>query len=51
MRYYYAQVNEAGICTGVTDAHVPIIAPHMIQVDSADPAYIGRTWADGAWLD
>lgn len=50
MRYYYAQINEGGICTGVTDTHAAISAPQMIPVDSPDPSYIGKRWTGSAWV-
>lgn len=49
MRYQYAQIDPAGVCVGVIDTDRPIDAPHMIPIPAADPAYIGRTYADGAW--
>lgn len=49
MRYYYAQIDNGGVCTGVIDTHAEIVAPHMIPIPSADPAYIGQTWTGEEW--
>lgn len=51
MRYYYAQINNAGVCTGVIDTHAEINAPNMIQIPSPDKEYIGRTHANGEWQE
>lgn len=50
MRYYYAQIDGSGVCTGVIDTHAQIIADHMIPIPSCDSSYIGRTYSGGAWL-
>lgn len=50
MRHYYAQINEAGYCTGVIDAHAPIEAAHMIPIESADASYIGKLWTGSEWV-
>lgn len=51
MRHYYAQIDNAGVCTAVLDTHAPIDAPHMIPIDEPRSDYIGRTYAGGAWSD
>lgn len=51
MRYYYAQIDGSGICTGVIDTHAEILSPNMISIPSPDASYIGRTYADGEWTD
>ena len=48
-RYYYAQINDSGICTGVVDTDREIPQPYMIPIESADKSYMGRTYADGEW--
>lgn len=50
-RYSYAQINALGVCVAVTDSHRPIESPSMIAIESADPDYIGRTYAGGNWQD
>lgn len=50
MRYFYAQVDEGGVCNGVLDTHAPINAPHMISIPTPDPSYIGKRWTGSAWV-
>ncbi|WP_290906238.1 hypothetical protein [Aquabacterium sp.] len=46
---YYAQLNEAGVCTAVTETAGEIDAPHMVAVDSLDAALLGQTYANGVF--
>ena len=50
MRYFYAQIDGAGYCTGVIDTHAVIDAPHMIPIESADASYIGKRWTGAEWV-
>ncbi len=50
MRYYYAQINESGVCTGVLDTHAEIVSDLMIPIASCDASYIGRIYSGGAWV-
>lgn len=49
MRYYYAQIDDWGVCAGVIETHAEMHLPHMVPIESADPAYIGRTYTNGEW--
>lgn len=50
MRYYYAQIDEAGVCTGVLDTHAPISAAHMIPIATPDSSFIGKRWTGAEWV-
>lgn len=49
MRYYYAELNESGVCVAVVDTHEPIDSPQMVAIESPDESYLFRTYADGAF--
>lgn len=49
MRYFYAQLDASGVCTGVIDTHAEMDLPHMVAIESADASYIGKTYANGQW--
>lgn len=41
--WFYAQLDDDGRCTGVTQAAGPIDASHMLRIDALDVSLIGRT--------
>lgn len=51
MRYYYAQVDANSVCYAVLDTFDAIDSPTMIQVPNGDPAYMGKRYEDGQWVE
>lgn len=49
MRYYYAQLDMAGICVGVLETHRPIANPSMVAIATYDPTRIGLHWDGVQW--
>ena len=51
--YYYAQLNESGVCVGVSALSGPVEAANMIPLmeqEYSDGAYyIGRPYIGGDW--
>ena len=49
----YAQLDENGVCIGVSQLSDAVDAPHMISLAAAESVgdCIGRTYADGVWGD
>jgi hypothetical protein len=45
----YAQINEDGICIGVSDLSGEVNAAHMIPI-GPDGNPIGHTWTGGEWI-
>lgn len=45
----YAQINEDGICIGVSDLSGEVDAPHMIPIGPEDNP-MGHTWDGSGWL-
>lgn len=48
--YHYAQINADGVCFASLSTHTPMYSERCIEVPSNPDAYIGRIYADGAWL-
>lgn len=44
MRYYYAEIDSSGSCTGVLDTHEAIVSTTMIQLASFDASMVGQYW-------
>lgn len=49
MRYYYAELNDDGMCIAVVNTHEPIESPKMIAIESPDDSYLFRTYTNGVW--
>lgn len=47
--YCYAQLNENGICVGVSRLSGEVNTTNMIQIPTADPDYIWRKFENGQW--
>lgn len=45
----YAQIDDNGICIGVSDLSGEVDAPHMIPIGPEDNP-IGHTWENGEWI-
>ena len=45
MSNLYAQINEDGICVGLSQLHSEEVSPFLAAVDSLDITYIGRSYA------
>ena len=46
---YYAQINESGICTAVSELSVEVDAPHMIELADMNRALLGQRWDGAQW--
>ena len=52
MAYYYAQVNESGICIGVSQLSGEVNAPNMIRLNKNEferNDIIGHKYENGVW--
>lgn len=47
----YAQIDAAGLCVGVSELAGQVQAPHMVEIDRAEPFYLGKLWTGKAWTD
>lgn len=47
--HYYAQINENGICVGVSSLSGEVQAENMIKIDSYSEDYLYRKYENGAW--
>lgn len=47
--FYYAQLNESGICIGISQLSGPAEAANMIQIDSLDQDKLWRKHENGQW--
>jgi len=51
MSFYYAQINEAGICFAVSELAGEVIADNMVQLESYDTSLLGKRYVNGTWLE
>lgn len=49
--YFYAQLNDSGICISVTQTAGPMEGPNFVPIDGIDPSLIGRHWNGTGWDD
>lgn len=49
--YYYAQIDDDGVCTGLSDLAGEVDAPNMIQLDSYDMNVMGKKYEAGTWVE
>lgn len=47
---YYAQINENGLCTAITQTSGVIEDSGVIEIPDYALSYIGKTYADGVWI-
>lgn len=50
MRYYYAQINQAGICIALSDLSGEVVNANMIPLPAYDSSVIGKRWTGAAWV-
>lgn len=51
MRYYYAQLDDNSICTGLSDLSGPVEADNMVQLDTHDTSVQGKMWTGSGWTE
>ena len=49
--YYYAQLNETGLCVGLSDLSGEITADNMILLESYDLTILGKKYENGVWVE
>lgn len=50
--YYYANIDDTGLCCDLLQSETPIDDPYYIQIDSYDRTYMLRKrYIDGVWTD
>lgn len=49
--YYYAQINNLGICFSVLETFAEIIDNDMIPIPAYDESYLGKQWTGTSWED
>lgn len=50
-RYYYAQLDETGICVGLSDLSGEVTADNMILLGSYDTSVLGKKYENGVWVE
>lgn len=48
-QYFYAQLNDDGVCNGVSMLSGIVDAPHMILLEEYDESLLGKFYNDGVW--
>lgn len=48
-QYFYAELNEDGVCKAVSMLSGIIEAPHMILIDEYDESLMGKKYNNGVW--
>lgn len=49
--YYYAQINDDGICCGVSQLCGIVDRDDMIQIESYDMSLMGKLWTGSEWIE
>ena len=49
--YYYAQIDDDGICCGVSQLSGIVEHDNMIQLESYDMSLMGKLWTGTEWID
>lgn len=49
--YYYAQIDDDGICCGVSQLSGEVDYPNMIQLESYDMSLMGKLWTGTEWVE
>ncbi len=49
--FYYAQLNENNICTGVSSLKGEVQADHMVRIPEYNTDYIWKKYENGAWSE
>lgn len=47
--YYYAQLNENNICTGVSQLSGEVIQDKLISIENMSADYLWRKYENGQW--
>lgn len=51
MMHCYAQINDAGVCTGVSALSDSVVDNHMIPVEFVDGRLVGQIWMGQGWIE
>lgn len=49
--YYYAQLNDKGICCSISDLASEMTESCLIAIDSFDESYMGKLWDGETWQE
>lgn len=49
--YYYAQIDDDGICCGVSQLSGEVEHDNMIQLESYDMSLMGKLWTGTEWIE
>lgn len=49
--HYYAQIDDDGICYGVSQLSGIVDKPNMIELESYDMSVMGKLWTGSEWVD
>lgn len=49
--YYYAQIDDDGICCGVSQLSGVVEHDNMIQLESYDMSLMGKLWTGTEWVE
>lgn len=48
--YYYAQLNEQGVCYSVAQLAAESTEPGMVIIAAFDTSLLGKKWHEGSWV-
>ena len=51
MDYFYAQLDQDGVCMGISQLAGEVEAAHMIAIEDFDIGLLGRVYEDGQWSE
>lgn len=49
--YYYAQLDETGICVGLSDLSGEVTADNIILLESYNTSVLGKKYENGVWVE
>lgn len=49
--HYYAQIDDDGICMGVSQLSGVVDKSNMIELESYDTSLLGKLWTGAEWME
>jgi len=48
--YYYAQVDQSGVCYAISELNEEVLSDSLIRIDSYNESFLNRQYVNGEWV-
>ena len=48
--YYYAQIDQSGVCYAISELNAEVLSDNLIRIDSYDETFLNRQYINGEWV-